>query len=847
MLGKLGTQSRTHHFFLTSLPLLFLDILDAFLDTLGRLSRLGLHDLLKRNLVGKLTSLLSDHVVLDRGILNAVNQGGSDLFIAEHTRIALGLIRRHEEHRRRTFGFRLGLELACGLLDDHRLFALHGFRRLLFLGRLDFFHHRNRDFLHGLRLATRTTEDEGTMQEAELLLFGTQTNLLLLVLELLEHLRTHKRESGFAQDFGDLVKRNQLLLRWNLEALEKNTNLHAEFILPIFAVAVLLGELTLDLTTRTKNLALLTQKHRVDCLTVQAGSKEDIPGDVLDEGTEGILRIAGLVNGELATDGILLLQPRELLELRRGTRLFAAEDLEVGMIVLRKVLRHVRRNEEHRGNLCALGTLLQHTSTRSLTRSIQVALGQIQTHDTRRLGMQPLLEIPRTTHREFQEGASRNHTLLVQTILDTIVKSLDILENAFARIQVVAVVDLILKGIIRRMTGDVQKHGFCDRHVNACPDVVRNHRVIALLRCIQDTLLLGLVLTRPHHTPTHVLGILAALNDRIILHTLLFNILHDTACIHRNVNHLGIDLTRGRRLKRTGNTIANLCKTCEIRRKLLRLLFTRHLLARIHEIRTGRARNLESTLPCLLTKDGVLCRTRFHTKQEVNGVLVGRLPLVDTRPRIASAFTAGSQRRVPGREDETIGRLLKLGLQDASNRSLHRSSVTCEKEFCFNLGRVAARGHELIAKVFNKELGVTQTRRIEGIRVATEKRQTASVLALVAVDIEDTELVEVGKILTIDGGSNMVIVKSHDAGPGDLKSVVDFEKTLVASHVEHRTLSIGLVRNRVVLEDVAGTLRTNMATLQGHDVDEVNAARIPLLPIAGHIAGRQNELGSLLG
>ncbi len=461
--------------------------------------------------------------------------------------------------------------------------------------------------------------------------------------------------------------------------------------------------------------------------------------------------------------------------------------------------------------------------------------------------MQPLLEIPRTTHREFQKGASWNHTLLLETILDTIVESVDILENAFARIQVVAVVDLILKGIIRRMTGDVQKHGFCDRHVNARPDVVRNHRIISLLRRIQDTLLLGLVLPRPHDTPTHVLGILAALNDRIVLHTLLFNILHDTACIHGNVNHLGIDLTGGRRLERTGNTITNLRKTGEIRWKLLRLLFARHLLARIHEIRTGRARNLERALPCLLAKARVLCRTRFHTKQEVNGILVGRLPLVDTRPRIASAFTAGSQRRVAGRKDETIRRLLKLSLQDASNRSLHRRSVTCEKEFCFNLGRIASRGHELVAKIFDEELGVSQTTGIERIRITAEKRQTASVLALVAVDIEDTELVEVRQILAIDGGSNMVIVKSHNAGPGNLQCIVDFEKTLITSHVEHRTLSIGLVRDRVVLEDIAGTLRTNMATLQGDHVDEVNAARIPLLPIAGHIAGRQNELGSLLG
>lgn len=461
--------------------------------------------------------------------------------------------------------------------------------------------------------------------------------------------------------------------------------------------------------------------------------------------------------------------------------------------------------------------------------------------------MNPLLEISGTSHCEFQKRASGKHTLLLQSILDAIMKSVHILQNSITRIQVVAVLEFVLEGIIRRLTDHVREHAFRHRNVNACPDVVRNHRVIAVLRGVEYTLLLGLVLTRTHDTPTQGLRVVAALNDCVVLHTLLFDILHDTACVHGNVNDLRINLARSRRLERTRNTIANLCKTCEIRRKFLGLVFAGHLLARIHEIRTGGARDVERALPCLLAKHGVLRRPRFHTKQKVNGILVGRLPLVDTRPCVSPTLTRGSQWRVARCEDQAIRGILKLGFKNPCDGSLHCGSVTCEKEFCFDLGCIAARRHKLRAKVFHEELGMTETGGIERIRVATEKRKTAGVLALVAVDIEDAELVEVGKILTINHRSNVVIMKSHDSRPGDLQSVCDFEKSFVTSHLQHGTLSIRLVGNRVILEDVTGTLGTQMTTFHRHDVYEVNARTVPLLAIASLITRRQNLLGSLLG
>lgn len=272
------------------------------------------------------------------------------------------------------------------------------------------------------------------MKEAERLLLGAQTNLGLLAVELAEHFGVNQGESRLAQDLSDLVKRNQELLRGHLKALEQNANPHAELVLPSFAIFVLFRKLAVDLATRTENFTVLSQEHRVHCLSVQARPEEHVSRDILNKRPEGIFGITGLVNGELATDRILILQTRELLEIRRGTRLLTPQDLEVGMIVLRKRLRHVRRNEEHRRNLRALRTLLQDTRAGSLTRRIQVAFIEIQADHTRRLGMNPLVEISGTAHSKFQKGASGKHALLVEAILDAIVKPVHILENAIARI-----------------------------------------------------------------------------------------------------------------------------------------------------------------------------------------------------------------------------------------------------------------------------------------------------------------------------------------------------------------------------------------------------------------------------
>lgn len=766
MLRELGTQRHAHHLFLARFPFLLLDILDALFDTLGRLGGLCLHDLLKGDLVSKLTRLLCHHVVLNGGILDAVNQRGHYLFIAEHTRIALGLVRGHEEHRRRTLGLRLGLELACGFLDYHRLLAL--LRRLgSLLGRLLLhrLHHRNRDFLDGLRLATRTTEHEGAMQETERLLLGAQTNLGLLAVELAEHFGVHEGESGFTQDLSDLVKRDQELLRGHLKALEQNANPHSELVLPALSILVLLRELAVDLATRTENLTLLTEKHGLYSLPIQAGSEEDVSRDVLGKHTERVLRITCLVNGELATHSILILQSGELLEVGRRTRLFPAQDLEVGMIVLREGLRHVRGNEEDRRHLRALGALLQNTRTGSLTRRIQIAFVQVKSHHARRLGVDPLVEIPRTTHREFQESASGNHTLLVQAILDAIVESVHILENAVTRIQVVAVVEFILEGIIRRIAGEMREHGFRHRHVNARPDVVCNGSVIAVLSLLENSVFVGFVLACAHDLPAHVFRILAALNDRVVLHTFLLDVLHHTPGVDRNVHNLRVGLARRRRLEWAGHAITNLGETREIGRKLKRRLFTCKLLARIHEIRTSGARDLERALASLLAKDGILRRALVDTKQEVDGVLVRRLPLLDTEPSVSATLAQRSQRRVTRREDQTVGRLLKLGVQNARNRGFHCSSIARKEELGLNLRGFAARRHELGTQILHKELGVTETARIERIRIAAEKRQSANVLALVAVDIEDAELVEVGQELTVNGGAHVVILERHDSGP----------------------------------------------------------------------------------
>ena len=175
---------------------------------------------------------------------------------------------------------------------------------------------------------------------------------------------------------------------------------------------------------------------------------------------------------------------------------------------------------------------------------IQVALVEIQAHNTGRLGVDPLLEIARTAHCEFQKGTSREHTLLVEAVLDAIVKPVDVLQDAITRVQVVAIVELVLEGIIGRIAGEMRQHDLSHRHVNARPDVVCNRSVITVLSLLEYAILVGLVLARAHDAPTHGFRVLAALDDRVVLHTFLFFVLHHSARVHWNVHDLGIGLAR---------------------------------------------------------------------------------------------------------------------------------------------------------------------------------------------------------------------------------------------------------------------------------------------------------------
>ena len=98
-------------------------------------------------------------------------------------------------------------------------------------------------------------------------------------------------------------------------------------------------------------MRLLAHQQTVDGCSIQTGSEEDTLtklSEVLDKGLELLLRLAGIVNSELAGDRIKLLQVGEALEVRRGCRLQSSQDLGVAVLRVQQGLGHVALNEERR-------------------------------------------------------------------------------------------------------------------------------------------------------------------------------------------------------------------------------------------------------------------------------------------------------------------------------------------------------------------------------------------------------------------------------------------------------------------------------------------------------------------
>ena len=277
------------------------------------------------------------------------------------------------------------------------------------------------------------------------------------------------------QDLRDLAEGNQVLLLRLLEALEVNRDRLTKGLGPSLTVVVLLHELAKDLRLGTEGMGLLAHQKSIDRRAVEAGAEEDALTEIcqiLHERLERLLGLAGIVNCELAGNDIELLQIGEALEVGCRRRLQTCEDLGVAVRRLQQRFGHVTLNEE-RGRQEVrrmLFLLLEIANTGALPGRDDVGLRGVHTHDQRGLGALPLEEITRSTHTELQQGITRLDRGAVQVLLDPIVEAVHVLENPITRIEVVAVVQVILHRIVGRNRGYIADHLLGDGNVDVGPD-----------------------------------------------------------------------------------------------------------------------------------------------------------------------------------------------------------------------------------------------------------------------------------------------------------------------------------------------------------------------------------------
>ena len=161
--------------------------------------------------------------------------------------------------------------------------------------------------------------------------------------------------------------------------------------------------------------------------------------EVLRKYLERLLRSARIVHGHLARNGVEHLQTRELLEIRRGSRLQTRENANISIVLLVQRLRHVAHNEQGRWKRIAV-TLTEVADTRTLNRRLQVSGGNVHTHHAARLGLLPLQQVTTATHGQLEQRRPRLDHLLEEVSLDAIVEGIRILQYTVTRPKVIAIV-----------------------------------------------------------------------------------------------------------------------------------------------------------------------------------------------------------------------------------------------------------------------------------------------------------------------------------------------------------------------------------------------------------------------
>jgi len=249
------------------------------------------------------------------------------------------------------------------------------------------------------------------------------------------------------------------------------------------------------------------------------------------------------VHGHLARNGVEHLQTRELLEIRRGSGLQTRENANVPIVLLIQRLRHVTHDKQGRWKRIAV-TLAEVANTCTLNGRLQVSGSNVHAHHAARLSLLPLQQVTTATHGQLEQRRPRLNHLLEEVSLDAIVEGIRILQHTVTRPEVIAVIQVILERVIRRIRHAARQHLLGHGHVNVGPNRVRSRDIISKLRLMKNLVLVRLVVPSSQNGPAICLQFTHTLDNRIVLNTNSLYVNRNTLRIQRNGNLVRIRVAR---------------------------------------------------------------------------------------------------------------------------------------------------------------------------------------------------------------------------------------------------------------------------------------------------------------
>ena len=139
-----------------------------------------------------------------------------------------------------------------------------------------------------------------------------------------------------------------------------------------------------------------------------------------------------------------------------------------------------------------------------------------------------------SSHRKFKERIALFDVDLIELLFDFVVETHHIFHDSVACFKTVSIIQLVFKGIAGRTTLDCANHLFGHWIVDVGPDRVCDLNVIAKLRLVQHSVLIGLVVACSHDFPSSTLYITRTLNDRLVFNTISLFIDWNTLCVDWN-------------------------------------------------------------------------------------------------------------------------------------------------------------------------------------------------------------------------------------------------------------------------------------------------------------------------